>query len=117
MEAPDSAPSRPRPAAIRRSLWGRNFSGYTHLFETTSYEHLLFDLHALNTFTHQFGEKALPLIPKRQSVIARHARHTFLNVYRRLFSVMIVLNLSGLAALLGMVDATNSSRPPNADTS
>lgn len=43
-------------------------------------------------------EKAIP--PKRSSRLLRHARHTFLNVYRRLFSIVFVANLIGLAVLL-----------------
>lgn len=37
---------------------------------------------------------------KRQTRVIRHARHTFLNVYRRLFSFVFIANLVGLAGLL-----------------
>jgi len=87
-----AAPARPRPVAIRESVAERDFSGQVNLFNGDSVEHLLFDLHALGTYTSQFGDKTLPLLPKQQSFLTRHARHTFLNVYRRLFTVVFVLN-------------------------
>lgn len=37
-----------------------------------------------------------PLPPKHHSRVIRHARHTFLNVYRRLFSIVFLFNLIGL---------------------
>lgn len=46
-----------------------------------------------------FDEKLLPLPPKHHPRSVRHARHTFLNVYRRLFGVVFILNIIGLAVL------------------
>ena len=40
-----------------------------------------------------------PLPRKRQGRIFRHARHTFFNVYRRLFSVVFILNSIGVIVL------------------
>ncbi|TVY75746.1 Adenylate-forming reductase [Lachnellula suecica] len=40
------------------------------------------------------------LPPKRKIRVLRHARHTFLNVYRRLFSLVFVFNIAGLGGLL-----------------
>lgn len=40
-----------------------------------------------------------PLPWKRYERILRHARHTFFNVYRRLFSVVFVLNSIGVIVL------------------
>ena len=37
---------------------------------------------------------------KRQHRLLRHARHTFLNMYRRLFSLVFVFNMIGLSVLL-----------------
>ncbi|PSS15218.1 hypothetical protein M430DRAFT_258169 [Amorphotheca resinae ATCC 22711] len=43
----------------------------------------------------------LPELPeKRYPRFLRHARHTFFNVYRRLFSIVFLFNLIGLAGLL-----------------
>ncbi|KAH8687950.1 hypothetical protein BGZ60DRAFT_363358 [Tricladium varicosporioides] len=41
-----------------------------------------------------------PIPEKRKGKILRHARHTFLNVYRRLFSIVFLANMAGLAGLL-----------------
>jgi len=38
-------------------------------------------------------EKQVPLPAKRYNKILRHARYTFLNVYRRLFSIVFVVNM------------------------
>ncbi len=55
------------------------------------------------------SEKELPLPRKKNSRLLRHARHTFLNVYRRLFSIVFVLNLIGLGILYGRY---RGSSPP-----
>lgn len=47
-----------------------------------------------------WGEPKKPLPEKRQARLLRHARHTFLNVYRRLFSLVFLFNMAGLGALL-----------------
>jgi hypothetical protein len=61
-------------------------------------------------------EKGLPLeVPeKRQHRYLRHARHTFLSVYRRLFTLVFIFNMIGLAALLSHNSHWYSS-PPLAD--
>ncbi|KAH0351991.1 hypothetical protein KCU81_g2119, partial [Aureobasidium melanogenum] len=41
-----------------------------------------------------------PVPPKRQARIIRYLRHTGLNVYRRIFSIVFVANLAGLIGLL-----------------
>jgi hypothetical protein len=56
-------------------------------------------------------EKATPLPPKRQHRCIRHARHTFINVYRRLFSIVFIFNMIGLAVLL-TVNKDWISNPP-----
>ena len=56
-------------------------------------------------------DKPLPILPKRQSRLLRHARHTFLNVYRRLFSIVFILNIAGLGALLTRNDTWLASPP------
>ncbi|KUJ23637.1 uncharacterized protein LY89DRAFT_635992 [Mollisia scopiformis] len=56
-----------------------------------------------------FLEKDQPLPQKKYSRSLRHARHTFLNVYRRLFSIVFVLNLIGLGVLYGRY---RESSPP-----
>lgn len=57
------------------------------------------------TFASGASEKPLlqgrPLPEKKHGRTLRHARHTFLNVYRRLFSVVFILNLIGLGVLYG----------------
>jgi hypothetical protein len=58
-----------------------------------------------NTLT-PFLEKDLekqqdPLPRKRYSRVLRHARHTFGNVYRRLFSVVFIFNMIGLGVVFG----------------
>ncbi|KAH7308817.1 hypothetical protein BKA65DRAFT_354171, partial [Rhexocercosporidium sp. MPI-PUGE-AT-0058] len=45
-----------------------------------------------------------PLPPKHHPRPLRHARHTFLNVYRRLFSIVFVLNIVGVGILLWRYD-------------
>lgn len=61
-------------------------------------------------------EKGLPqILPrKKQRRFLRHARHTFLSVYRRLFSIVFILNMIGLAVLLSR-DSHWESSPPLAD--
>lgn len=44
--------------------------------------------------------KQHPLPPKGQDRLLRHARHTFINVYRRLFSLIFIINLVGAAILV-----------------
>lgn len=56
---------------------------------------------------------SLPLPQKRQPRLFRHARHTFLNVYRRLFSLVSIANLIGLIVVL--VRNAGSSSPPLSD--
>jgi hypothetical protein len=57
----------------------------------------------------------LPVLPeKRQQRYLRHARHTFLNVYRRLFTIVFIFNMVGLAALLSHNSDWYTS-PPLAD--
>lgn len=51
---------------------------------------------------------------KRSHRYLRHARHTFLNVYRRLFSLVFIFNMIGLAVLLSRNSHWYSS-PPLAD--
>lgn len=96
----ENPPVRPPTALLDRRNWNRDLSGYTHLFNNSTYEHLLFDLHALKFVTRELDEKPLPLIPKRQSVWTRNIRHIFLNVYRRLFSLVFFLNIIGLCFIL-----------------
>ncbi len=55
------------------------------------------------------SESELPLPRKKYSRTLRHARHTFLNVYRRLFSIVFVLNLIGVGILYGRY---RGSSPP-----
>jgi hypothetical protein len=43
-----------------------------------------------------FARFSTPLPAKHHIRIVRHARHTFLNVYRRLFSLVFLFNLIGL---------------------
>lgn len=43
-----------------------------------------------------FGRFSTPLPPKRHRRIVRHARHTFLTVYRRLFSLVFISNVIAL---------------------
>lgn len=56
-------------------------------------------------------EKAAPLREKRNSKIIRNTRHTWFNVYRRLFSFVFLLNLIGLAALLAVNNKWLTSPP------
>lgn len=51
------------------------------------------------------------LPPKRHGRIFRHTRHTFLNVYRRLFSLVFLFNIIGLAGLLSKHHNWTSSPP------
>ena len=46
------------------------------------------------------GQKSTSLPPKHHCQPVRHARHTFLNVYRRLFSIVFALNAIGIGLLL-----------------
>ena len=85
-------PARPQPAVIKQPSFEQEFEDEPNLLNGDTYDHLLFDLHALNTYTHQVTGKTLPLLPKQQSWFVRHARYTFLNVYRRLFTVVFALN-------------------------
>ena len=86
-------PARPQSADLgQASVLEPDPLTESNLFDGDTYDHLLFDLHALGTYTHHVAEKNLPLSPKQQSWIVRHARHTFLNVYRRLFTVLFLLN-------------------------
>ena len=55
-------------------------------------------------------EKPL-LPPKRHIKLLRHARHTFFNVYRRLFSLVFVCNIIGLGVLLWRNKNWNESPP------
>jgi hypothetical protein len=66
-----------------------------------------------STFTLHDLEKNTPLeLPqKRQQRYLRHARHTFLNVYRRLFSLVFIFNMIGLGGLLS-VNSDWLSNPP-----
>lgn len=52
---------------------------------------------------------------KRNSRYLRHARYTFLNVYRRLFSLVFILNMLGLAVLLSRNSRWHLSPPPLTD--
>jgi hypothetical protein len=56
-------------------------------------------------------ENPLPLLPKRQNWLLRHARHTVFTVYRRLFSIVFILNIIGLGALLTRNDKWLASPP------
>lgn len=58
-------------------------------------------------------EKGLPpqLPKKHHSRVVRHARHTFLSVYRRLFSIVFLFNMIGLAVLLSRNSRWYSSPP------
>lgn len=72
-----------------------------------------FSLSSVNTVD---LERGLPveLPQKRYHRTLRHARHTFLSVYRRLFSLVFIFNMVGLAALLAHNSSWYSS-PPLAD--
>ena len=67
------------PAALDRHERGRSSISYDYSFQ---------------------DEKDVPLLPKRRNWLLRHARHTFLNVYRRLFSIVFIMNMAGLGGLL-----------------
>jgi hypothetical protein len=56
---------------------------------------------------HQF--KSPPLSNKHHSRLLRHARHTVFNVYRRLFSIVFLLNVVGVGILFGRYYASVSS--------
>jgi hypothetical protein len=58
------------------------------------------------------NSQSLP--PKRRIRFLRHARHTFLNVYRRLFSIVFIANLAGLAGLLARNHRWTTSPPLSA---
>lgn len=62
-----------------------------------------------DTFDSLLAEKEVSLPRKRYSRTLRHARHTFLNVYRRLFSLVFVFNMIGLGVLFGKY---KGSSPP-----
>lgn len=73
-----------------------------------------------STFSSQFSpslesgrSSTISLPSKRQPRIIRVARHTFLNVYRRLFSLVTIANLIGLAIVLAR--NAGSSSPPLSD--
>jgi len=55
------------------------------------------------------GKKSTPLPPKHHSRPIRHARHTFLDVYRRLFSVVFALNAVGVGVLLWIYNGVYGS--------
>jgi hypothetical protein len=59
-------------------------------------------------------EKGLTLPQKRQRRFLRHARHTFLNVYRRLFSAVFILNVIGLGILLSHNSSWTTNPPLSA---
>ncbi|KAK2626436.1 hypothetical protein QTJ16_003611 [Diplocarpon rosae] len=54
-------------------------------------------------------EKPSPLPSKHHSWLLRHARHTFLNVYRRLFGVVFALNVVGGVVLAWRFDGHDSN--------
>jgi hypothetical protein len=55
--------------------------------------------------------EGIPTLPQKQPPrILRHARHTFLNVYRRLFLIVFVANFVGLVVVLAR--SANTSSPP-----
>jgi hypothetical protein len=68
--------------------------------------------HSPASSTSSFGlEKPALLPPKRQPKLLRHARHTFINVYRRLFSIVFILNMIGLSILLSRNNNWTKSPP------
>ncbi|KAI9815756.1 MAG: hypothetical protein M1827_002152 [Pycnora praestabilis] len=58
-------------------------------------------------------EKDFALPEKRQHRYIRHARHTFLNVYRRIFSVVFIANMIGFIVLVST--DRRSPGPPLSD--
>lgn len=50
----------------------------------------------VSTVSSFFNRFSTTLPPKRHTRWVRHARHTIFNVYRRLFSLVFILNLIGL---------------------
>jgi hypothetical protein len=59
--------------------------------------------------------KPPPLSGKRHSRFLRHARHTVFNVYRRLFSIVFLLNVVDVGILFGRYRASVSSAALLAD--
>lgn len=59
--------------------------------------------------------KSPPLSSKRHSRLLRHARRTVFNVYRRLFSIVFLLNVVDVGILLGRYRASVSSAALLAD--
>jgi len=55
-------------------------------------------------------EKQVLLPPKRYNKLLRHVRHTFLNVYRRLFSIVFILNM--IFVVFSLVHDRNSYASP-----
>jgi hypothetical protein len=68
---------------------------------------------SLTASVYQF--KSPPLSSKRHSRFLRHARRTVFNVYRRLFSIVFLLNVVGVGILLGRYRASVSSAALLAD--
>jgi hypothetical protein len=54
--------------------------------------------------------KPVILPEKRQHRLLRHVRHTFMNVYRRIFSIVFLLNIIGLGFILCRSYQTESGR-------
>lgn len=54
-------------------------------------------------------QKLTPLPPKTHPRLFRHARYTFLNVYRRLFSIVFTLNVVGVGILFWRYDGDYNS--------
>ena len=59
-------------------------------------------------------ERGITLPKKRQHRFIRHARHTLLNVYRRLFGGVFILNMIGLGALLSQNSSWTTNPPLSA---
>jgi hypothetical protein len=90
---------------------GRESTVTTNQKSPSKANHL--SMSSCNTFDLENGLP--PVLPKkRQHRFLRHARHTFLSVYRRLFSIVFILNMIGLAVLLSRTSDWDSS-PPLAD--
>ena len=71
--------------------------------------HLIKHRHALSP-SDFFLDEETPLPAKKYPRILRHTRYTFLNVYRRLFSVVSLLNVAGLVILF-LTEHEVESRP------
>lgn len=67
--------------------------------------------HSPASSTLLLGLKKPALPPKRQHKYLRHARHTFINVYRRLFSVVFIFNMIGLGVLISRNENWTRSPP------